>query len=103
MFCIVDAPDDEAVAAVAIAINSSGAPSMRTTELLTVEQVDEALGARWTTSRPAPERAGAGSRLARRSTSEKESPPLHAESLHEAPALCRGGCRVTGEGAERSR
>ena len=44
VFCIVDAPDDEAVAAVGIAINGSGAASMRTTKLLTVEQVDEALG-----------------------------------------------------------
>lgn len=44
VFCIVDAPDDEAVAAVAIAINGSGAASMRTTKLLTAEQVDEALG-----------------------------------------------------------
>jgi uncharacterized protein with GYD domain len=37
-------PDDEAAAAVAIAINSSGAVSIRTTKLLTVEQVDDALG-----------------------------------------------------------
>ena len=44
VFCIVDAPDDEAVAAVGITINGSGAASMRTTKLLTVEQVDEALG-----------------------------------------------------------
>lgn len=43
VFAIVDAPDDEAAAAVAIAINSSGAVSTRTTKLLTVEQVDEAL------------------------------------------------------------
>ena len=35
---------DEAAAAVAIAINSSGAVSIRTTKLLTVEQVDDALG-----------------------------------------------------------
>lgn len=40
---IVDAPDDEAVAAVNIAINSSGVVSTHTTKLLTVEQVDEAL------------------------------------------------------------
>ncbi len=43
VIAIVEAPDDEAVAAVAIAINSSGAVSTRTTKLLTVEQVDEAL------------------------------------------------------------
>ena len=43
VFAIADAPDDEAAAAVAIAINSSGAVSTRTTKLLTVEQIDEAL------------------------------------------------------------
>ena len=43
VFAIVEAPDDEAAAAVAIAINSSGAVSTRTTKLLTVEQIDEAL------------------------------------------------------------
>ena len=43
VFVVVEAPDDEAVAAVSIAINGSGAVSTRTTKLLTVEQVDEAL------------------------------------------------------------
>ncbi|GAC1323779.1 MAG: hypothetical protein NVSMB13_04210 [Mycobacteriales bacterium] len=43
VFAITEAPDDETAAAVAIAINSSGAVSTRTTKLLTVEQVDEAL------------------------------------------------------------
>ena len=43
VFVIVDAPDDEAVAAVSIAINGSGAVRTRTTKLLTVEQIDEAL------------------------------------------------------------
>ncbi len=43
VFAIAEAPDDEAAAAVAIAINSSGAVNIRTTKLLTVEQVDEAL------------------------------------------------------------
>jgi uncharacterized protein with GYD domain len=43
VFAIADIPDDEAAAAVAIAINSTGAVSTRTTKLLTVEQVDEAL------------------------------------------------------------
>ena len=43
VFVIVDAPDDEAAAAVSIAINGSGAVSTRTTKLLTVEQIDEAL------------------------------------------------------------
>jgi len=43
VFAIAEVPDDEAAAAVAIAINSSGAVNIRTTKLLTVEQVDEAL------------------------------------------------------------
>jgi uncharacterized protein with GYD domain len=43
VFAIADVPDDETAAAVAIAINSSGAVSAHTTKLLTVEQVDEAL------------------------------------------------------------
>jgi uncharacterized protein with GYD domain len=43
VFAIAEAPDDEAVAAVAIAINSSGAVSINTTKLLTVDQVDDAL------------------------------------------------------------
>jgi uncharacterized protein with GYD domain len=43
VFAIADVPDDEAAAAVAIAINSTGAVSISTTKLLSVEQVDEAL------------------------------------------------------------
>jgi uncharacterized protein with GYD domain len=43
VFAIADVPDDEAAAAAAIAINASGAVSARTTKLLTVEQIDEAL------------------------------------------------------------
>ena len=43
VFVIAEVPDDEAAAAVAIAINSSGAVNMRTTKLLTVEQIDDAL------------------------------------------------------------
>jgi uncharacterized protein with GYD domain len=43
VFAVAEAPDDEAAAAVSIAINSSGAVSTRTTKLLTVEQADEAL------------------------------------------------------------
>jgi uncharacterized protein with GYD domain len=43
VFVIADVPDDEAAAAAAIAINSSGAASIHTTKLLTVEQIDEAL------------------------------------------------------------
>ena len=43
VFATIDVPDDEAAAAAALAINSSGAVSVRTTKLLTVEQIDEAL------------------------------------------------------------
>ena len=43
VFAIAEAPDDEAVAAVSMAINTSGAVSIRTTKLLSPEQVDEAL------------------------------------------------------------
>jgi uncharacterized protein with GYD domain len=43
VIAIAEAPDDEAAAAVAIAINSSGVVSTRTTKLLTVDQVDDAL------------------------------------------------------------
>jgi uncharacterized protein with GYD domain len=43
VFAIAEVPDDEAAAAVAIAINASGAVNIRTTKLLTVEQIDEAL------------------------------------------------------------
>jgi uncharacterized protein with GYD domain len=43
VFAIAEVPDDEAAAAVAIAINGSGAVSCSTTKLLTVEQIDDAL------------------------------------------------------------
>lgn len=43
VFVIAEAPDDEAAAAVSMAINGSGAVRTSTTKLLTVEQVDEAL------------------------------------------------------------
>ncbi|HEU4997598.1 MAG TPA: GYD domain-containing protein [Lapillicoccus sp.] len=43
VFVIAEVPDDEAAAAVSIAINGSGAVSTSTTKLLTVDQVDEAL------------------------------------------------------------
>jgi len=43
VFVVAEMPDDEAAAAVAMAINSSGAVSTRTTKLLTPAQVDEAL------------------------------------------------------------
>jgi uncharacterized protein with GYD domain len=41
-FVIVDAPDNEAAAAVAMAVGASGGAATRTTVLLTPEQVDEA-------------------------------------------------------------
>jgi uncharacterized protein with GYD domain len=43
VYAIAEVPDDEAAAAVAIAINRSGAASVRTIKLLSAEQVDEAL------------------------------------------------------------
>jgi uncharacterized protein with GYD domain len=41
-FAIVDLPDDEAAAAIALIENASGAVKVRTKVLLTPEQVDEA-------------------------------------------------------------
>jgi uncharacterized protein with GYD domain len=41
-YVIVDAPDNEAAAAVAMAVNASGGATVKTTVLLTPEQVDEA-------------------------------------------------------------
>jgi uncharacterized protein with GYD domain len=43
VFAIAEVPDDEGAAAVAIAINRSGAANVRTIKLLSAEQVDEAL------------------------------------------------------------
>jgi uncharacterized protein with GYD domain len=42
VFVVVDLPDNEAAAAVALTVNASGAVTMKTTVLLTAEQVDEA-------------------------------------------------------------
>ena len=42
VFVIADFPDNESAAAMALAVNSSGAVSTRTVVLLTPEQVDEA-------------------------------------------------------------
>ena len=39
---IVDVPNDEAAAAVSMTVNASGAVTIKTTPLLTPEQVDEA-------------------------------------------------------------
>jgi len=41
-FVTVDMPDNEAVAAVALAVNAAGSVSINTTVLLTPEEVDEA-------------------------------------------------------------
>jgi len=41
-YVVVDLPDDEAAAAVALAVNASGGATVKTTVLLTPEQVDEA-------------------------------------------------------------
>jgi uncharacterized protein with GYD domain len=41
-YVIVDLPDNEAAAAVALAVNASGGATSRTTVLLTPEQVDDA-------------------------------------------------------------
>jgi uncharacterized protein with GYD domain len=51
VFSIVDLPDDEAAAAVSLIANASGGATVRTTVLLTPEQVDEAAG-RAVTYRP---------------------------------------------------
>ena len=42
VFTIVDLPDDEAAAAVSLIVNSAGGANVKTTVLLTPEQVDEA-------------------------------------------------------------
>ena len=42
VFSIVDLPDDEAAAAVALIANAAGGATVKTTVLLTPEQVDEA-------------------------------------------------------------
>jgi uncharacterized protein with GYD domain len=42
VFAIVDLPDNEAAAAVALAVNAAGGATVNTTVLLTPEQVDDA-------------------------------------------------------------
>ena len=44
VFAIADFPDDEAAAAVGLTVGASGAVSLETVKLLTVEQVDTAIG-----------------------------------------------------------
>ena len=39
---IVDAPDNQTVAAISLAVNSSGAVTLKTTPLLTPEEIDQA-------------------------------------------------------------
>jgi uncharacterized protein with GYD domain len=41
-YVVVDLPDNEAAAAVALAVNASGGATVKTTVLMTPEQVDEA-------------------------------------------------------------
>lgn len=43
-YVIIDMPDDEAVAAAMLRVTASGSVTTKTTKLLTVEQVDEAIG-----------------------------------------------------------
>lgn len=42
---VVDAPDNSAVAAISVKVTSSGSASVRTTPLLTIEEMDKALAA----------------------------------------------------------
>jgi uncharacterized protein with GYD domain len=41
-FVIVDAPDNATTAAISLAVNSSGAVALKTTPLLTPEEIDQA-------------------------------------------------------------
>ena len=42
VYVILDAPDNATVAAVSLAVNASGAVSLKTTPLLTTEDIDQA-------------------------------------------------------------
>jgi uncharacterized protein with GYD domain len=44
VYVICDLPDDESAAAIAFTVSASGGATTRTIKLLTVEQVDSALG-----------------------------------------------------------
>ena len=44
VYVICDLPDDESAAAIAFTVSASGGAMTRTVKLLTVEQVDSALG-----------------------------------------------------------
>lgn len=49
---ICELPDDEAAAAAAMRVSASGVGSVRTTKLLTPEQIDEAIGRQLTYQAP---------------------------------------------------
>ena len=55
VYVIADFPDNESAAAMAIAVNSSGAVATRTVVLLTPEEVDRALSVQCSIARQAPE------------------------------------------------
>ena len=42
VYCIVEAPDNATLAAVSLTINASGVVSLKTTPLLTAEEIDQA-------------------------------------------------------------
>ena len=44
LYVVVDLPDDEAAAAIAVTVGATGGATVETVELLTPEQVDEAIG-----------------------------------------------------------
>ena len=82
---IVDLPDHASVAALSMTIGASGAASVKTTVLLTPEEIDQRLDARCRTGRPAVvhPRFGGGA----------SAPPSTFDSP-EAPArIRRGSCR----------
>jgi uncharacterized protein with GYD domain len=54
-YVIADFPDNESAAAMAIAVNSSGAVATRTVVLLTPGDVDRAVKRSWSIARRAPE------------------------------------------------
>ena len=47
VFVIIDLPNGEAAAALAVAVSSSGAVTVRTTVLITPEEMDAAVGEMW--------------------------------------------------------
>ena len=59
---IVDLPDNESAAGVALTVNSTGGATVTTLVLLTPEEVDAAAQRRSITGRPAPDERQAGGR-----------------------------------------